>query len=247
MAFVINNDATAADIPSAAEDSINAGNSYYMQDRFGDAVRAYESVLEQGVEAPDLYYNLGNAYFKSNNITYAILNYERGLLLDPRNEDIKYNLELARNFVVDDIEEVPGFILTELHIKMLKLLSADSWALFSILSFFLLLLSISLYLYLRTYGAKKLFFWLSILLLYLTVTSFVFSYHHRKLVLEPGTALISIPSVIVESSPDDSGTDLFLLHEATKVSVKESIGEWSKIKVADGNEGWVPTRTLIFI
>jgi SH3-like domain-containing protein len=51
----------------------------------------------------------------------------------------------------------------------------------------------------------------------------------------------------VESSPDESGTDLFLIHEGTKVNVKESVGEWTRIKLSDGKEGWVPTSSIVEI
>ncbi|MEA1896140.1 MAG: tetratricopeptide repeat protein [Bacteroidota bacterium] len=229
------------------EDSLQAGNTFYSQEKFEDAIRAYEYVIEQGYEAPELYYNLGNAYFKSHKITYSILNYEKAVLLDPRNEDIEYNLNLAKSFVVDKIELVPGFVLSEWHHAFVNLFSSDVWAIISISTFFLLLLFLSMYLYLRNYGIKKLFFWFSVLLLYVTISSFVFSYHHRRLLLNPGTALVLSPSVTVESSPDQSGTDLFLIHEGTKLTVKESVGDWTKIRLSDGKEGWVPTESIILI
>ena len=231
----------------AIEDSLQAGNTFYTLEKYEDAIRAYEYIVEQGYEAPGLYYNLGNAYFKSHKITYSILNYERAILLDPGNEDIQYNLELAQSFVVDKIEVVPGFILSEWHHAFVNLFSSNVWAVISISTFFLLLMSISLYLYLRKYGIKKLFFWLSVLLLYVTISSFVFSYHHRRILLNPGTALVLSPSITVESSPDQSGTDLFLIHEGTKLSVKESVGDWTKIRLNDGKEGWVPTESIILI
>ena len=232
---------------NSLEDSLQAGNTFYAQEKFEDAIRVYEYVIEQGYEAPVLYYNLGNAYFKTHKITYSILNYEKALLQDPRNEDIKYNLNLAKSFVVDKIEPVPGFILSEWHHAFVNLFSSDVWAIISIASFILLLFALSLYLYLRRYGIKKLFFWLSVLFMYITISSFVFSYHHRRLLLNPGTALVLSPSVMVESSPDESGTDLFLIHEGTKLTVKESVGGWTKIRLSDGKEGWVPTESIILI
>ena len=33
----------------------------------------------------------------------------------------------------------------------------------------------------------------------------------------------------MKSSPDASGTDLFVLHEGTKVSVRSTLGDWSEI------------------
>lgn len=232
---------------NSLEDSLQAGNTFYTLEKYEDAISAYEYVIEQGYEAPGLYYNLGNAYFKSHKITYAILNYERAVLLDPRNEDIQYNLDLAKSFVVDKIEIVPGFILSEWHHALVNLFPGNIWAIISVSSFVILLLSFSLYLYMREYGIKKLFFWFSVLLLYVSISSFVFSFNHRRLLLNPATGLVLSPSVTVESSPDKSGTDLFLIHEGTKLIVKESIGDWTKIRLSDGKEGWVPTESIILI
>lgn len=52
-------------------------------------------------------------------------------------------------------------------------------------------------------------------------------------------AIIFNPSVTVKGSPDDSGTQLFLLHEGTKVKVIEELGDWYNIKLSDGNQGWL--------
>jgi tetratricopeptide (TPR) repeat protein len=229
------------------KDSLQAGNIYYSDDDYEAAIRAYEWVLGQGFEAPELYYNLGNAYFKTNRIPYAILNYERAMLLDPGNEDIQYNLELARSFIVDKIEEVPRFFISEWHHTLVNLFSSDVWAYVSMAAFLMFLFSISVYLYSRTYVLKKLFFWFSVILIYTTISSFVFSYHHKKLIEEPGAGIVTRPSVTVESSPDESGTDLFLVHEGTKVFIREYVGDWMRIRLSDGKEGWVPVDSIIEI
>lgn len=228
-------------------DSFKLGNNYYSQEKYEDAIRAWEWIENQGYESAELYYNLGNAYFKTHQITYAILNYERARLLDPRNEDIAYNLELAKSFVVDKIEEVPGFFMSEWHKALVNLLSSMAWAVTGLVTFLLFLLFLSFFLYTYRYGFKKLAFWLSLLFLYVSISATVFSIHHRRLEIHPGTALIGSPSVTVESSPDESGTDLFLLHEGTKVQLKEEVGDWTRIKLSDGKEGWLPTQKLIKI
>ena len=47
------------------------------------------------------------------------------------------------------------------------------------------------------------------------------------------------PSVTVKSTPNQSGTDLFILHEGRKVIIKDNtMKEWKEIKLEDGNVGW---------
>ena len=46
-------------------------------------------------------------------------------------------------------------------------------------------------------------------------------------------------SVSVKSSPDKASTDLFVLHEGTKVRTVSELGDWREIVIADGKKGWV--------
>ena len=57
------------------------------------------------------------------------------------------------------------------------------------------------------------------------------------------------PSVTVKSTPNQSGTDLFILHEGRKVIIKDNtMKEWKrKLKLEDGNVGWVPTNVIEII
>jgi hypothetical protein len=51
----------------------------------------------------------------------------------------------------------------------------------------------------------------------------------------------------VKSSPNQSGIDLFILHEGTKVSIKSTLGEWTEIELEDGNVGWMPGKDIELI
>ena len=49
----------------------------------------------------------------------------------------------------------------------------------------------------------------------------------------------------MKSTPAQNGTDLFILHEGTKVNITDdSMKDWREIRVADGKEGWLPTKDL---
>ena len=57
-------------------------------------------------------------------------------------------------------------------------------------------------------------------------------------------AIVYEPSVTVKSMPDDTGTEIFVLHEGTKVIVIDEVNGWYKIKLSDGNVGWLKTSTI---
>ena len=58
------------------------------------------------------------------------------------------------------------------------------------------------------------------------------------------SAVIVSPMVVVKSSPDENSSDIFILHEGTKVKVREELGQWLEIRIADGKQGWLPKNAL---
>jgi hypothetical protein len=126
-------------------------------------------------------------------------------------------------------------------------LSSNTWAKISIISFILSLLLLSLYIYTSVYRQKVLGFWFAVSFFILSGSSLAFTLRNKSLVYDSHKAIITIPQVSGKSSPDTSGTDLFILHEGTKVSIDDEVGEWLEIRLSDGNKGWVPVNSLNII
>lgn len=63
--------------------------------------------------------------------------------------------------------------------------------------------------------------------------------------LNRNNAIVLTPSVTVRSTPSESGTSLFILHEGRKVEIKDnSMREWKEIRLEDGKVGWVPASSV---
>ena len=63
--------------------------------------------------------------------------------------------------------------------------------------------------------------------------------------MERSEAIVLAPSVTVRSTPSESGTSLFILHEGRKVEIKDnSMREWKEIRLEDGKVGWVPASAI---
>ena len=61
-------------------------------------------------------------------------------------------------------------------------------------------------------------------------------------------AVIMRPVASVKSSPSsEASTDLFVLHEGTKVKVIDQVGAWSNIELADGRQGWMQSDAMELI
>lgn len=223
---------------------LDSANQRYSEGRYQKAIELYQRVLAKGKEAPGIYYNLGNAYYKSNQLAPAILNYERARLRDPNNDDIEYNLELARQQITDRIEQIPDFFITRWIRQFINLLSSDQWARMSMFTFLAFLVLFSLYLYTRNIGIKKGAFWVSILAVFLSASSFVFSMQQKKDILNSEEAIVFEPKVVVRSSPAQSGTELFVIHEGTKVYVEDQVSGWYEIRLSDGSQGWLRQQSV---
>ena len=126
-------------------------------------------------------------------------------------------------------------------------MSTNSWAKISITTFILLLLSLSLYIYSSRYRQKVLGFWLGISFFVISLFTLAFAIRNKSLVYDSHKAIISSQMVSGKSSPDKSGNDLFILHEGTKVTIEDEIGEWTEIRLSDGNKGWIPVNSIMII
>ena len=52
----------------------------------------------------------------------------------------------------------------------------------------------------------------------------------------------------MKSTPSKNGTDLFILHEGTKVEITDSsMKDWKEIRIADGKEGWIEASKIELI
>ncbi|MGE0089975.1 MAG: tetratricopeptide repeat protein [Bacteroidales bacterium] len=222
-------------------------NKLYIEGKFDQAIETYQKINNSGYESSELYYNMGNSYYKLNKIAKAVLYYEKALQLSPNDEDIRFNLELANRYVVDKIEKLPVFFITNWFISIRNLFSANKWAVLSIIFFFTTLVFITIYLISRKYSLKKFSFWISLLFIVLFLSSLYFSYKQKQVILNDDTAIIMSPSVTIKSSPDISGNDIFVLHEGTKVWVLDQISDWREIKLSDGTKGWLKNSDLEII
>ncbi len=223
---------------------LDSANSCYSDSRYDDAIKNYKKILSLGYESAELYYNLGNAYFKTNQLSNAILNYERAKLHSPQDEYINTNLEIARTYVEDKIEVIPEFFITKWINTIKYAFTSDNWAIFSIIGFVLFLTLFLFYLFSTKLFIKKSSFWISLILFFISIFCFWFSYKQKDTFTKHDKAIIFDQTVTVKSSPDESGTDLFLLHEGTKVQLLDSIGNWREIKISDGNVGWLENKTI---
>lgn len=233
-----------ASLPDQMDSLISRGNSHYLNKNFSMAAECYSTVLKSGYESAGLYYNLGNAYYKTGDMARAILYYEKALLLQPGDEDIRQNLALANQRIIDKIDAIPSFFLKRWINSLKGIFSPNQWAIACLILFAVSLSGFALFFLSNNMGLKKTGFSAGVVLLMITITGMVLMYSRMHEIQKHDAAIIMAPSVNARSSPDEQSTNVFVLHEGTRVLVTDSVQQWKEIRLANGNKGWIPGESL---
>jgi tetratricopeptide (TPR) repeat protein len=223
------------------------GNEYYLQRQYAEAGQCYSRIVALGYESADLYYNLGNAYYKQDKFANAILYYEKALQLKPGDDDIKQNLALANSRIVDKIDVIPEFFVKRWIKGIRGIFSPDQWSVLSLVLFILSLAGFVVFYISRHFGLKKAGLIAGISLFILTVVSFTMMHTRIRDIRQKDTAIIMAATVNARSSPDEQSTNVFVLHEGSKVMITDSVQNWKEIRIANGSTGWVPGDALVGI
>ncbi len=223
----------------------NAASAAYTEGRWQDAVTNYEMIGSLGLESAALYCNTGDAWFKLQDYPRAILYYERALKLDPSYADARFNLDIANNLIQDRIDAVPEFIVKSWTRHLCYKLDSDRWAIVCVVLFALFLAMLLLFLLAARPGARRTGFFVGIVFLCLTAVTLWFSLWQKSDYERADSAIVMRSVTTVKSSPSSEvSTDLFILHEGTKVIILDEVGSWRNISLADGRQGWMRSEDM---
>ena len=194
-------------------------DSAYIRNDFAASVEMYENILKNEGESSDIYYNLGNSYYKMNN-----------------------------SKTVDKVIPSSKMFFVTWTQSLINTMSEKAWAHTGIIMFILMILALSLFIFGKRVVLKKVGFISAIFFFLVTILANIFASEQKSELINHDNAIIMAPSVTVKSTPNQSGTDLFILHEGRKVIIKDNtMKEWKEIKLEDGNVGWVPTNVIEII
>ncbi len=216
----------------------------YNEGDYNKAIESYEQILENGEHSAALYFNLGNCYYKLDKIGPSIYYYEKALLLEPNDSEILNNLGYAKNMRLDAFEEMPKTAMEKLYDSTVNILSFEGWAKAAILLMALFVLFYIAYYLLQPARQKRISFVLSLACVGLGLLTLVFAYLQFDKFKSDNPAIIFEKEVRVLSEPNKRSSEVFTLHEGTKVNVLEGLDDWKKIKISDGQTGWLSKQDL---
>lgn len=215
-------------------------NQAYENKKFAEASELYESILATGDFSVELYYNLGNSYYRNSELGKAILNYERALRLQPADSDIQHNLAVAQQQLVDDFSTVDSFFLNRWWNNVANSLSSSAWSIIGLVILWLGIGGLILWQIGKVREQRKRGFFAGGILLLISMIPFSLALTQQANETDSKTAIILEKEITLHSAPDAESTEILQLHEGSKVKLLDDLGEWYKVRLVNGEQGWLP-------
>lgn len=226
------------------EEQFELANQSYNKKDYSTAIEQYENILDQGYQSADLHYNLANAYYRNREIGEAILHYERASRLKPRDKDIQHNLSFAQAQLQDEIEVLPPFFLARWWQNVQQLFSSNVW---SVLSMLLLWGGIAGFVLWQLGSQRKQRqqgFIIGCILLFSSIFPVFWAMGSSKAEAHSREAILLVAATNLQSAPDAESATIMELHEGIKIALIDQINNWYKVRLSNGEEGWLPFEVV---
>lgn len=228
---------------SGIKQQFERANFLYKESKYAQAIDAYETILQQGLESGNLYYNLGNSYFKQRALGKAILNYERAKQFIPQDSDAQANYEYAKSLLNLGAQEPSGPWFLKRLDRLSSGITVNLWTLFLAAvqaAFFLALIAAMLC------NAPPRLYRVCLVIFIMLIVPGGLAFK-RKIGLAQRSAIVVTKEIVSKFEPLESSTSHFTLTEGSKIEVIETSGEWCKIKRFDNKTGWVKRKGIEFV
>ena len=223
-------------------------DSLYSVGKYNEAISLYQKIIEQQGTSSEIYYNLGNCYYKIHDLAHSILYYERALKIDPSDEDIRYNLSLARKKIQDKNVMNTDIFLSAWWKSTANLLSLNLLKILALINFVLCLLLIILLQVHYFDSYKKTLKILLFCCLGFSILFNIFAFQQYRNIVNSQGCIVMSKAIEVKSSPTDISTSLFLIHEGTRLEIIDySMKEWCQIKYDEEKQGWIKKTQIEII
>jgi len=220
------------------------GKEHYKNGKYQQAITSWMKILDNGEHSAELYFNLGNAQYKLNHIGPSIYYYEKALQLSPNDEDIKNNLAFAENAKIDSIEPLPQTVFSKWYKSIAEVFTFDGWAIAAIIFSIFFVALFLFYYFAFSERRKRLLFVGSMFAGFLLIASLTMAFFTYGDYSKNQPAIIFASEIEVKTEPTMGSNVAFTLHEGTKVQISAQDGNWFRITLADGKDGWIPASDL---
>ncbi len=217
-------------------------NKAYDEGDYTGAVDGYLKLLEKGKRTPEVYHNLGNAYFKSDKLGLAIAAYRHAINIDPSFNPARENLEYARQFTVDKVEEKPRGFLLNIWFGLSGLFSPQGHFIFSMVVFWLIIGILSLYI--LRFGRREIHTYLLILLGIVFILESVVTYSVIDREQNTKWGVMTATSAELREGPGEDFGKIFTGHEGLEFKILSQRQGYYLVELRNGLKGWMRSSLL---
>ncbi len=237
--------AAAEGLPQDLSDYFQKGNKAYLNGDYEQATEAYRRVLEAGIYNPDLSFNLANAYSRAGQKGLAVLFYEKTLQMDPNDEAARSNLNIVRKDLIDRVVDAPGGAAGDpLWHSFIRSLSLG-WLTWTFLSLYMLVFTLMIgKRLLRNESLRRLAFWVNIPLLTLAMVFGLLLASRIYLQEKVHHGVVIAASLPIREGPERTAKVLMEVHEGLKVRYLKEVGDFMRVRLSNGVEGFIQSSQL---
>jgi tetratricopeptide (TPR) repeat protein len=238
LAFAATAAATPAAPASTPAERFERANALYRSGDFGGAAGEYEALVADGYTSPAVHFNLGNARLRLGRRGPAVASWERALQLDPWDGDARENLLAART-------EDPDRALSGEPALFARLVERTGDGLAVVLfavPWWLLWGALALRLGRRP-AARRVLTALALVSTLGVMGGGALLAGRARDRLRPIAVLIA-PTSSARDEPSAALKPAFELHEGTRVRVVGAQGDFVRVRLDGGLEGWIALADL---
>ncbi|MCS6856964.1 MAG: tetratricopeptide repeat protein [Sandaracinaceae bacterium] len=239
--------AAAEPAARSVQEIFEEANRAFFAGNYQKAIEGYEVLLGSGIDDPDVYYNLGVAYLRLKRYGLARLAFERALRLRPLDRESRQAIEHIRTHLLEKAEEGEEFVEDGPSFWSLLFgwLSEDALAITLLVSesFFFITLAALLWI-----SKEKVRLFLGVTLPLSAVVSLLsaLALLDREGIWKEGESAIVIDAEVpLREGPREEAQARGRTREGDRVLLLESELDWSRIRLPNGNEGWVKSSSIL--
>ena len=221
------------------ESIFSEANELYNKGSYIEAINNYKVIINNDFHSAELYYNLGNAYYRLDSIASSVYYYEKALQLNPNDREIIDNLALVNKTLVDEIDPITTPLIESILKSLSNIFYFETWGYISIFFSFLIVALFLSYYFANSSRIKRLTFVLLCISSILMLASLINGNKGYDNYVNNEYAIIYSYETDLKTEPNFRSETLFMLHEGTKVQVIENYNNWIKVRLVNGQAGYI--------
>ena len=229
-----------------AEELVQKAKETLALGKYAEAAQLYRQAYNEGANGVDICYNTGTAYLRAGKLGLGVLFLERAAALNPNDKDVQANLAWARDNIRNtaatgkkDKEEAANGDEGLTLMGLVGFLSLDTWGVLFVVGFWLLAGVLVLLLFSRREKRKVLALVAAGLFVWSGLFGSLFWLKNQQ--EAPGRYGVVMTRVEAKEGPNQGFDTVFDVPEGVKAELKETIDDWSEIRLANGLHGYIPS------